>query len=211
MVKWLPLLIVAAELAFPFDVAAHPHVWVTVKTAVLFKDNAIVGLQQSWTFDEFYAAMAIEGLDKNGDGAYDRQELDPLAKVNMDGIREFKYFTFAKVGGNAVDLSPAPDYWMEYANKLLTLHFTLTLGKPVPAPAKDFAFSTYDGSFYIDFELAEKDPISLLGDVPQGCSATVAKGEADTQSLSDAFRQQFGDATYGGTMGQPAKIECPGP
>jgi ABC-type uncharacterized transport system substrate-binding protein len=211
MARWLPLLIAAGCLALPSEVSAHPHVWVTVRTAVLFKDNAIVGLQQNWTFDEFYAAMAIEGLDKNNDGTYDRQELAPLAKVNMDGIKEFRYFTFAKVGGAAVDLSPAPDYWLEYANKLLTLHFTLMLAQPVAVPVKDFAFSTYDESFYIDFELAEKDAVSLQGDAPKGCSAAIAKGDDGTQSLADAFRQQLGDTKYGGTLGQPVRVECAGP
>ena len=42
--------------------------------------------------------MAIEGLDKNGDGKYDRQELSELAQVNIDGLKEFNYFTVAKLG-----------------------------------------------------------------------------------------------------------------
>lgn len=92
--KRLLVLIVSGVLMSATGAEAHPHVWVTVKTTVLFKGGAIVGLQQHWTFDEFYAAMAIEGLDKNNDGVYDRQELAPLAQVNMDGMKEFKYFTF---------------------------------------------------------------------------------------------------------------------
>ena len=63
---------------------AHPHVWVSVKATVLFEGDTMTGLQQSWTFDEAYTAMAIEGLDTNGDGNYDRKELEELAKVNVD-------------------------------------------------------------------------------------------------------------------------------
>jgi ABC-type uncharacterized transport system substrate-binding protein len=209
MAKWLTLLIVAGGLALSPEASAHPHVWVTVKTTVQFKDNAIVGLQQNWTFDEFYAAMAIEGLDKNNDGIYDRQELAPLAQVNIDGIKEFDYFTFAKLGTDKLAFAPPTDYWLEYSNKILTLHFTLPLAKPLPATAKGFAFSTYDASFFIDFELAEEDPISLQGDVPHGCSPTVVKADDNTQSLTEAFREQFGDAKYGGTTGQPVRVECP--
>ena len=47
-----------------------------------------------WMFDEFYTAMAIEGLDKNKDGVYDREELAELAKVNIEGLKDFAYFTF---------------------------------------------------------------------------------------------------------------------
>ena len=49
---------------------AHPHVWVTASATVLYDHNTITGLQQAWTFDEFYTQQAIEGLDKNGDGKY---------------------------------------------------------------------------------------------------------------------------------------------
>src|SRR5689334_18733285 len=61
--------------------AAHPHVWITVETTVLYANGAFTGLRHRWTFDEFYTAMAIEGLDKNNDGVYDREELAELAKV----------------------------------------------------------------------------------------------------------------------------------
>ena len=111
---------------------AHPHVWVTASATVLYDHNTITGLQQAWTFDEFYTQQAIEGLDKNGDGKYDRQELSELAQVNMDGLKEFNYFTVAKLGDADLKFKPPVDYWLEYnAQKILTLHFTLPLEKPV--------------------------------------------------------------------------------
>ena len=121
---------------------AHPHVWVRASATILYEHNTITGLQQAWTFDEFYTQQAIEGLDKNGDGKYDRQELSELAQVNMDGLKEFNYFTFAKLGTEDLKFKPPVDYWLEYSDKkILTLHFTLPLEKPVPADAANFAFS----------------------------------------------------------------------
>ena len=89
--KRLLVLIVSGMLMFATGAEAHPHVWVSVKTTVLFKGSAIVGLQQHWTFDEFYAAMAIEGLDKNNDGAYDLQwAIRTIAALKPDivGVQE---------------------------------------------------------------------------------------------------------------------------
>ena len=59
-------------LALAGTAQAHPHVWVTMKETVLYDKGTITGLQQAWTFDELYTQQAIEGLDKNGDGKYDR-------------------------------------------------------------------------------------------------------------------------------------------
>jgi ABC-type uncharacterized transport system substrate-binding protein len=105
---------------------AHPHVWVTMKETVLYDKGTITGLQQAWTFDEFYTQQAIEGLDKNGDGKYDREELKELAQVNIDGLKEFAYFTVAKLGDTELKFKPPVDYWLDYSDqKILTLHFNL--------------------------------------------------------------------------------------
>ena len=138
---------------------AHPHVWVTMKETVLYDKGAITGLQQAWTFDEIYTQTAIEGLDKNGDGKYDREELKELAQVNIDGLKEFAYFTVAKpFGDKALTFKPPVDYWLDYTDKgILTLFFTLPLEAPVPADAKGFTFAVFNSSYFIAFEFAEAD------------------------------------------------------
>lgn len=93
--------------------AAHPHVWVSTETEVLFEQGAIVGLRHRWTFDEFYSAMAVQGLDTNNDGIYDRKELAELAKVNIDGLRDFSYFTNAQLAGQGLKFAAPKDYWLE--------------------------------------------------------------------------------------------------
>ena len=124
---------------------AHPHVWVTMKETVLYDKGTITGLQQAWTFDELYTQQAIEGLDKNGDGKYDRDELKELAQVNIDGLKEFSYFTFAKLGDTELKFKPPIDYWLDYSDKgILTLHFTLPLEQPVSAAVPGFNFAVFD-------------------------------------------------------------------
>ena len=94
---------------------AHPHVWITAEATVVYERDAIVGLRQKWTFDEFYTSMAIEGLDANNDGVFDRKELAELASVNMEGLKEFNYFTVASIGdGRPAAFADPKDYWLEY-------------------------------------------------------------------------------------------------
>ncbi len=94
---------------------AHPHVWVTTETTVLFENGTIVGLRHKWSFDDFYASMALQGLDANNDGVYDRSELAPLAKVNIEGLKEFDYFTTAKLGGETLKFQAPTDFYLEHA------------------------------------------------------------------------------------------------
>jgi ABC-type uncharacterized transport system substrate-binding protein len=49
-----------------------------VRSEILLNpDRQIVGIRHAWTFDEFYSAMAVQGLDTNGDGVYSAEELKP--------------------------------------------------------------------------------------------------------------------------------------
>jgi ABC-type uncharacterized transport system substrate-binding protein len=119
MARWQGLVsgIVTAALLTPAGAArAHPHVWVTVETTILFEAGSIAGLRHKWTFDEFYSSMAVQDLDTNKDGKYSREELAELAKVNIDSLKEFQFFTHARLGEQRLDLLEAKDYWLEHGD-----------------------------------------------------------------------------------------------
>ena len=177
---------------------AHPHVWVTVEATVLHGQGGFVGLRYKWTFDEAYTAMAIEGLDKNKDGIYDREELAELAKVNIDGLKEFAFFTHAFLGGRKLATAEASDYWLEHKRGLLSLHFTLPFATPVPSEAKGFAFTIRDPEFFVALELAGKNPVKLAAGAPKGCGVKVGEPEqkrGDGSALGELLEQMgaFGE------------------
>jgi ABC-type uncharacterized transport system substrate-binding protein len=186
--------------------AAHPHVWVTVETTVLYNGGAVTGLQHTWTFDDMYAAMAVQGLDADGDGQYSRQELTELAQVNIDGLKEFGYFTIAKLGDKIVKAKDPVDYYLEYKDGLLSLHFTLPFEQPVLADAPDFNFAVFDESFFIAFDFGKDNPVKLSAGAPQGCSANIGIPQNELeqlQALNKSFGGQLtaGDANAGMGLG----------
>lgn len=192
--------------------AAHPHVFVTAATTVQINNGTITGFQHVWTFDELYSAMAVDGLDKNGDGKYSREELAELAKVNIEGLKEFDYFTQVALGGKAQRVAAPTAYWLEYKDGVLALHFDVPLAVPVLADAKNFMFAMTDPSFFIAFEMAKTDPVRLSEGAPKNCKvgpATADQATADANRMSDALTQQFGGA---GSLGlvQTMTVVCGG-
>jgi len=125
--------LVAGALAAPERVSAHPHVWVKVETTVVFDNGAVTGLRQRWTFDEFYTLMAIQGLDTNNDGVYSREELAELAKVNMEALKQFDFYTHARLGEQKLALAPAAEAWLEHGKA------RRPAGMPSAAPPADAA------------------------------------------------------------------------
>lgn len=175
---------------------AHPHVWVTVETTVNYDKGTVVGLTHKWTFDEMYTAMAIQGLDTDNDGNYDRKELSELAQINIDGLKEFDFFTFAKLGDATQQFTTPQDYWLEYASGQLSLHLTTPLAKPVLAEAEGLSFAVYDPSYFIAFEMAKSNPVRVSEGAPTGCTATLEVPPQDAE-----LAKKLGDALQVGPTG----------
>src|SRR5690606_19744917 len=111
---------------------AHPHVWIDAAGEVLFADGAITGMRHHWTFDEYFSAWAIQGLDANGDGVLDSAELQPLAQTNIEGLDYYSYYTFADPEGldGHATVGQARDPAMVYSDGRLTLTFTMDFAEP---------------------------------------------------------------------------------
>jgi ABC-type uncharacterized transport system substrate-binding protein len=193
--------------------AAHPHVWITVETTVLYENGAFTGVRHKWTFDEFYTAMAIEGLDKNQDGKYDRSELAELTKVNMDGLKEFAYFTLAGLAGTELKFTEPRDYYLEHADGVLSLHFTLPLAQPVLTEAKGLAFTVQDPTFFIAFDFAKTSAVKLSEGAPGNCKVNlgspVKDGVTASASGTQASPMQLGGLSI--SMAKTISVACTSP
>ena len=128
----------AATLLLPASSAnAHPHVWITMRSDVVFNDKAqVAGIAIEWTFDDGYTQMALDGLDTNGDGVYSQSELDPLTQENLKSLKDYNYFVVPRVDGKVVAINDPTEYGQIYSNGKLELHFTVPLVTPVD-PRKD--------------------------------------------------------------------------
>jgi len=168
-----------ATLTLAAPATAHPHVWITVRADVIIENGAASGMRHAWTFDKFYTEMAIAGLDANKDGRYDREELAGLAKVNMDGLKEFEYFTLARSNNTKLAFQPPSDYWLEHTNGILTLHFVLPLAQPQPVQGSALTFSIYDPTYFIAFEYAKDDPVRVEG-AAAACTAALERPAGNT-------------------------------
>jgi ABC-type uncharacterized transport system substrate-binding protein len=194
---------------------AHPHVWVTMTTELLYApDGSVTGVRDAWTFDDMFSAYATIGIPAATKGQFTREELQPLAQVNVESLKEYAYFTYAWINGkrerNAFN-DPVDD-WLDYdpEKTVLTLHFTLPF--KVPVPAKQLRIEVYDPEFFIDFQFADQDPVRLVG-APAQCAVWTEKPHDENflsaQSLNRSFIPSEANIGMGMSFANKIMVQCP--
>jgi ABC-type uncharacterized transport system substrate-binding protein len=205
----------AWSLAGPAD--AHPHMWVTMRSDVVFNDRAeITGIAIEWTFDDGYTEVALDGLDTNGDGVYSQSELDPLTQANLKSLKDYNYFVVPRADGKVVSISDPIEYGQIYSNGKLALHLSVPLASPVNPRTSQFLYKIYDPEFYIAMDYVQENPVGVIGNMPQGCHLEVKPVVSDQQL--DQTREMLStkgtdwkppeDEDFGGMFAQPALVLC---
>src|SRR5260370_20902736 len=103
---------------------AHPHVWVTMKSELIYApDGSVTGVRHAWAFDEMFSTFATQGLETKQKGLFTREDLKPLAEVNVNSLKEYDYFTHAKANGKKTPFVDPVDYLLEFTARWLVLQF----------------------------------------------------------------------------------------
>jgi ABC-type uncharacterized transport system substrate-binding protein len=203
VLRWLHPILLAGSFALGATTAqAHPHVWITARSELIYApDGSISGVRHAWTFDDMFATYALQGIETKTKGVYSREELAPLAQTNVESLKEFAYFTFAKADGKKEKFVEPVDYYLDYDNTALTLHFTLPLKAPVKP--KQLMLEVYDPSFFIDFSLADKNPACQMK------FERPSDGSAGAQQLGEQNFLSGANANYGAMFANKITVDCP--
>src|SRR2546422_10020312 len=55
--------------------SAHPHVWVTVKSELVYApDGSVTGVRHAWTFDDMFSVFATQGIEAKKKSQFTRGE-----------------------------------------------------------------------------------------------------------------------------------------
>jgi ABC-type uncharacterized transport system substrate-binding protein len=199
--------------------SAHPHVWITMQSDLVFNDQGrIAAVNLTWTFDDNYAQMALEGLDGDGDGVYSQAELEPLTRENMASLKDYDYFAVVRFAGEKQAFGAITDYGQIWSNGTLELHFQIPLAKPIDPRAGEFMLKVYDPDFFIAIDYVKDDPVSILGAMPQSCRLLVKPVPTDAEidstremlSTKGAEWKPENNEDFGALFAQPVTVACSG-
>lgn len=169
---------------------AHPHAFVGVRSQIITNATGeMVAIRHVWTFDEMFSSYAKQGLDKNGDGIYSREELQELAEINVTSVEEFSFFTRVSVDGKSVRYGKPRDHYLEEdAKGNLVLNFTLPLALPTGGKGQKVTINIADPEYWVAMEIAQEYGITITGE-GKGCMLDVARPKPLDASAAKALSQ----------------------
>jgi ABC-type uncharacterized transport system substrate-binding protein len=192
---------------------AHPHVWVTMQSELVYApDGAATGIRHAWRFDDMFSTYALQGIESKKKGVFTREELAPLAEVNMTSLKEYDYFNYARIEGKKQKgaFSTPVDYWLDYTDSVLTLHFTLPFKQPVRA--RNLEIDIYDPEFFIDFGFEPNEPVKLVNAPPQ-CTLDLQRPNdspvSSSQRLDKSFQASEAFSGMGSHFANKVLVKCP--
>jgi len=197
--------------------AAHPHVWIEMRSDVVFDDKGqITAMNLMWTFDDGYAQMALDGLDANGDGVYSSSELDPLTKENIASLKDYGFFTVMRYNGEKQALGEVTEYGQIWSNDKLQLHMRVPLKTPVDPAKGAFVAKVYDPDFFIAMDYAKDEPVTAIGAMPKNCAIVVkpVPTDAEIEQTRAMLATKGPDwkpenaEDFGALFAQPVTVEC---
>jgi ABC-type uncharacterized transport system substrate-binding protein len=207
------LALVVGLFATVLPAASHPHVFVAAKAEVIYDgDGNFLGVNHVWTFDEQYSAFATMGFPKTADGKFDPAKLAELAKVNVESLVDFGYFTAGRASGKKLDFAEPQNYRLEFHGNALVLFMSLPLKKPVPG--KTVTLDVSDPSFFVAFAFDDGKDAVVLSRAPQGCNLSIKRPKESDMSnyarLSDQmFQALTNKSEVSESFGNKAIIACP--
>jgi len=197
--------------------AAHPHVWIEMRSDIVFNDQGLItGINLMWTFDDAYAQMALDGLDTDKDGVYSQAELEPLTKENLESLKDYDFFAVLRFNGEKQVFGPIVESGQIYSNNKLQLHFQLPLKTPVDPVKGEFVAKVYDPEFYIAIDYVKDDPVTVVGSMPKNCQLIVKPlpTDAEVEATRDMLATKGKDwkpetaEDFGAIFAQPVTIQC---
>jgi ABC-type uncharacterized transport system substrate-binding protein len=189
---------------------AHPHAWIDLRsTVVLDSGGLVVAIDQEWLFDEFYTLFVLDGLEEQK-GDKDKGLLE-LARVNLENLRPYGYFTDVRANDTKIELGSVTDFETGLRDDRLWLRFKIPLERPLDPRKDKIRFAIFDPTYYIEILHLKDDVIAFQGGNSGACSGRILLPNPSKEAVLLASALDRGakpDETLGALFAETVVVEC---
>ncbi len=189
---------------------AHPHTFIDLKTTVVLNDQGgVIAIEQEWLFDEFYTQYALEGFATPHEGK--SQQLTELARINLDNLRPYDYFTELSVNGTKAKLGSVSEFETELRGGRIWMRFLLPIEKAINPKIERMRFSIFDPTYYTQMLHVKENPVTFRGAKQGGCVAKIIPPNPKQELVLFAAALDKGaepDKSLGAHFAETVEVPC---
>lgn len=147
---------------------AHPHIFIDAEAELIFaEDGGLVSVRNHWTFDAGFSVWMVQGLPTDASGNVLPEELAAIAREHMEGLSQYRFYTFAGEGEDDLRFDRWHDEQLVYADNRATLSFTVDLEQPHYIVGT-LELAINDPEYYVAITFAGPETVRLI-DAPAAC------------------------------------------
>ncbi len=157
--------------------SAHPHAFVSVQYTLFFDGEGFSGVEVSWTFDEMYSSMTADDFDKDKNGTLDTKESAELAKLALESLPDYGFFTHIDIDGTAFPVKKVKRMQVHYKKGILNYDFFVpcpVAGTKKPHRMKIFP---YDETFFVAMFFQDTNPVVIKNGDAYSIKTTIGDDE----------------------------------
>lgn len=177
--RFLPAVLALAFLVTARGALAHPHVWILADVNLRGAAGLVEALEVEWAFDEMYSALVIEDFDANGNDRLDPDELQTIARMSTESLKEVNYFTVLAFGEERLPVTKIEDLQVRVEEGALKYRFLVPLPEKTDPRKLDFGFALFDSTYYIDLQLNGGGAVKVSERDFAGCRPIPTEDEAN--------------------------------
>lgn len=210
---WTAALLAALGLLAAAPAAAHPHVWIDMRSAALLDaEGRVEGVRIEWRFDRFYSSFAQEDMDTDRDKAVSESEAQLWAETAFGNIAAAGYFVEMLVDGRRYQPTEADGVVGRWQDGRVFMSFVARLDEPADPRKVPVGYMAYDPQFYIDIRHPEAAAAATVeGPGHENCSADVGRSEPAPEAVASAAaldRDEAAPPGLGRLFADYVKVVC---
>jgi ABC-type uncharacterized transport system substrate-binding protein len=157
---------------------AHPHVWIRYAAGVQMQGSAITAVSERWRFSEGFPVQIVGIETLPDDGPLDAKQTALFRDQAFSSLAPAQYFTHVFVDGELQKLGKPAGFRVSIDHGKLVYTFSLPLVKPVEIRGHKVSLGIWDDTFFVDYEPADANAVTLEGHPAPTCTVKPFKDSA---------------------------------
>ena len=141
---------------------AHPHIFVSIDSKIVFNDTDLEKIHFKWVFDDMTSFGILEEFDINSDDNIDGEELSETQKVFVENQSDKNFYVHLFINDSLKTINKIENFSTYFDGMYMVYEFDVSLNIPIESLNKDIRLLLYDEENYVKVMLHEEKAVEIV-------------------------------------------------